>query len=379
MTRVCAFLAGALLTGVAGIPAAKADYERHGWYFGLEAGAVVVEDSELPALGYDLVSFDSQLGPDAYGVIARAGYAFEGHWRLELEGGYRHNGIDEVDVAFGPNAALGPVAVDGGRLREFTGFANALYEIPLARRWSLNLGAGIGFDNVSLDIPDTDGAGGMAAISVDNTVLAGQGIAGLSYKLSQHWDLTLNYRYLHAADVTLGGEVCSSSFSVSNLIAVFVVVPPVTCIPENDSLAMTKHTATIGLVYGFDSPPETVVVPPTPPAPPVRVKQFIIFFGFNKCNITAEADAVLSEAAASARENGAARVTIVGHTDTVGTQAANQKLSECRANAARSNLVSKGVPEASISASGKGESELMVQTGDGTKEPQNRRATINVD
>ena len=107
-------------------------------------------------------------------------------------------------------------------------------------------------------------------------------------------------------------------------------------------------------------------------------KQFIIFFGFNKCNITAEADSVLSEAASAAKSGGSASVTIVGHTDTVGSPAYNQKLSECRANAAKSNLVGKGVPEGAISASGKGESELMVQTGDGVKEPQNRRATIDL-
>lgn len=368
----------AIVLAASGISSAQADYERHGWYFGLEAGAVIVEDSELPALGYESIKFDRQFGTDAYGVLGRVGYAFEGNWRLELEGGYRHNGIDEIDVAYGPNAGLGYISVDGGRLREFTGFINALYDIPLSRRWSLNLGGGIGFDNVSLDIPDIDGLGGMAPISIDNTVLAGQGIAGLAYKLSQHWDLTLNYRYLNAAEVSLTGEVCSSGFSAASLAVVFVVVPPVTCIPETDSLAMTKHTVSIGLVYGYDAPEEAPVVTPEPIIPP-RVKQFIIFFGFNKCNITAEADAVLSEAAASAREGGSARVSIVGHTDTVGTPAANQKLSECRANAARANLVSKGVSENSISASGKGESELMVQTGDGTKEPQNRRATIGVE
>ena len=38
----------------------------------------------------------------------------------------------------------------------------------------------------------------------------------------------------------------------------------------------------------------------------------------------------------------------------------------------------KGIPEGTISASGKGETELMVQTGDGVKEPQNRRATIDL-
>ena len=56
----------------------------------------------------------------------------------------------------------------------------------------------------------------------------------------------------------------------------------------------------------------------------------------------------------------------------------NQKLSECRADAVKSNLVDKGVPADKISASGRGESELRVQTGDGVREPQNNRVTIEL-
>ena len=87
---------------------------------------------------------------------------------------------------------------------------------------------------------------------------------------------------------------------------------------------------------------------------------------------------MLSEAASAAKSMGSASVTIVGHTDTVGSPKYNQKLSECRAHAAESNLVGKGVPQGAISASGKGETELMVQTSDNVKEPQNRRATVDL-
>jgi OmpA-OmpF porin, OOP family len=108
------------------------------------------------------------------------------------------------------------------------------------------------------------------------------------------------------------------------------------------------------------------------------VKSYIVFFGFAKCNITSEADAVLSEAASAAKSQGSASVKIVGHTDTVGSPAYNQRLSECRAGAAKSSLVSKGIPDSAISTTGKGETELLVQTGDSVKEPQNRRATVDL-
>ena len=86
----------------------------------------------------------------------------------------------------------------------------------------------------------------------------------------------------------------------------------------------------------------------------------------------------MGEAASTAKTVGSASVVIVGHTDTVGSNAYNQKLSQCRANAAKTNLVAKGISAGSISTNGRGEDELLVKTGDGVKEPQNRRATIDL-
>jgi outer membrane protein OmpA-like peptidoglycan-associated protein len=48
------------------------------------------------------------------------------------------------------------------------------------------------------------------------------------------------------------------------------------------------------------------------------------------------------------------------------------------AGAAKSGLVAKGVPAEAISTSGRGESKLLVETGDNVKQPQNRRATIDL-
>ena len=90
------------------------------------------------------------------------------------------------------------------------------------------------------------------------------------------------------------------------------------------------------------------------------------------------ADQVLSEAANAARQLGSVSVEISGHTDTVGSARANQKLSECRANAAKTNLIGKGISQNMISATGYGETKLWVQTGDGVKEPQNRRANVDL-
>jgi len=241
-------------------------------------------------------------------------------------------------------------------LRNYTAMVNAIWDAPISAKWALSLGAGVGIDHVRL----ADTFYGFAE-SDTNTVFAAQGLAGLTYQMSTHWDLFMNYRYLWADQPSLTLAHCVR-----------------TCFNVSDNVDIVKHTLSIGFRYGFDEPPAPapVVAPPMMAPPPPA--HFIIFFGFNKCNITAEADSVLSEAASAAKSMGSASVTIVGHTDTVGSPKYNQKLSECRANAAASNLVGKGVPQGAISASGKGETELMVQTGDGVKEPQNRRDTIDL-
>ncbi|NJN37414.1 MAG: hypothetical protein HC794_10705, partial [Nitrospiraceae bacterium] len=67
-------------------------------------------------------------------------------------------------------------------------------------------------------------------------------------------------------------------------------------------MEISKHTVTLGFRYGFQAeaaPPPPP--PPPPPADPVKPKQFIIFFGFDRCDITAEADRVLTDAANTAK------------------------------------------------------------------------------
>ncbi len=308
--------------------AANADAARHGWYMGLEGAWVHVNDTSLGATSFE---FENR-----WGAMATLGHAFHDKFRFEFEFGYRNNDLGQVNN----------VSVSDGDITNWTVMANFLYDEPIAERWLVNLGVGVGIDKVRLDreIPGTD----------SDAVLAAQGIVGLTHRLSDHWDLALTYRYLWAD----GPEL----------------------FPANLEMDVTKHTVALGFRYGYDDPPPppAPAPPPPPAAPPPPPKQFIIFFGFNKCSITAEADAVLTEAAASAKSTGSAAVRIVGHTDTVGSNAANQKLSECRANAAKSNLVGKGVADGAISTSGKGEAELTVQTGDNVKEPQNRRATVDL-
>jgi outer membrane protein OmpA-like peptidoglycan-associated protein len=106
------------------------------------------------------------------------------------------------------------------------------------------------------------------------------------------------------------------------------------------------------------APPARPAPPPPPPPPAPRESKKIILrginFDFNKSNIKREFVPVLDEAAQILRDNPSVRVTIEGYTDSRGTDAYNQKLSQRRANAVKNYLVSKGVEASLLDAVGRG-------------------------
>ena len=108
------------------------------------------------------------------------------------------------------------------------------------------------------------------------------------------------------------------------------------------------------------------------------VKTFIVFFDFDKSNLTSEAQKVVAEAVDTAKKMGMVRVLVTGHTDTVGSRAYNQGLSERRAGSVKAEMVRLGLSEGEITTVGKNFSEPLVPTGPGVREPQNRRAVIDL-
>jgi outer membrane protein OmpA-like peptidoglycan-associated protein len=114
--------------------------------------------------------------------------------------------------------------------------------------------------------------------------------------------------------------------------------------------------------------------PPTPMSPGVHKYQ--IFFEFDKSTITPEAAGVIRQAADDARAGNATRISLTGHTDTVGTAGYNQGLSERRADSVQRLLISDGIPSGEITTRGVGKTDLLVPTPDGVREPQNRRVEI---
>jgi hypothetical protein len=103
-----------------------------------------------------------------------------------------------------------------------------------------------------------------------------------------------------------------------------------------------------------------------------------VYFGFNADDLSPDARATVDAAAADFRETGSTSISIVGHTDTVGSDEYNRALSERRAEAVRDAMVAQGVPASEITLAWRGEQDLAVQTGEGVRERLNRRAEISV-
>jgi OmpA-OmpF porin, OOP family len=108
------------------------------------------------------------------------------------------------------------------------------------------------------------------------------------------------------------------------------------------------------------------------------VKTFIVFFDFDKSNLTPEALSVVQEAVKTAKTSGMVKVLITGHTDTVGSDSYNQGLSVRRATTVKDEMVHEGMDGSTISIEGKSFHDPLVPTGPGVREPQNRRAVIDL-
>lgn len=117
---------------------------------------------------------------------------------------------------------------------------------------------------------------------------------------------------------------------------------------------------------------------PCPEPEKPMVTEYLIFFDFDRSEITPEAAEIVRSASSAAQGMSAARVEVVGHTDTSGNPIYNQGLSERRAAATESELIVNGVSPVVITTEGRGETDLLVQTADGVREPSNRRAEINL-
>lgn len=139
-------------------------------------------------------------------------------------------------------------------------------------------------------------------------------------------------------------------------------------------------------VPGCDGALVAAAPAPAAPAPapaPVPTAEKVTFaadafFDFDKATLKPEGKAKLDDLASKLGSLNLEVIIAVGHTDSIGSDAYNQKLSVRRAEAVKSYLVGKGVDEKRVYTEGKGEKQPVATNKTAAGRAQNRRVEIEV-
>lgn len=118
---------------------------------------------------------------------------------------------------------------------------------------------------------------------------------------------------------------------------------------------------------------------PPPPPPPPPAPSFVIEdvnFDFDKSTLKPGAISTLDQVAAELKEQGGVGYEVAGFTDSVGSDAYNQGLSERRAKSVADYLVQQGVSPGQLSVRGYGESNPVASNSDSAGRAQNRRVEV---
>ena len=370
MKKIAFFLASA--AAIAAVPAQARDGQP---YIGVNGGVLLEDQVDVDLATTDpqvnAAFADTELGIDADVVI---GYDF-GAFRLEAEGGYKRAGYDGLTVVNsgilpgGLTVPSGTVVQNEEDLTIWSGMVNGLVEFGSDDGFQVFGGGGVGFAN--LDLP-VEVAGVGTVIDDSSTEFAWQLLAGARLAITDNLDLGVKYRYFVIDGFELeaaNGSPIEADFASHSVLASLtynfgrkaepapVIVPP----------APTPVAP---------PPPPPVVAPPPPPRPTCNTGPYIVFFDFDRSDITAEAASILNNAVTAYANCGNARVMLAGHTDTSGRATYNEALAERRNASVRSYMTGRGVAAGQITGEAFGETQPRVPTADGVREAQNRRVEV---
>ncbi|HEY0621763.1 OmpA family protein [Sphingomonas sp.] len=341
------------------------------WYVGVEGGAMIVED-----INFDIgatpgaSTVDHNYGWDVGGVI---GYDLGG-FRIEADVSYRRATVDGYRATVSTpvyNAAgalvnfpSGNYDYAGGSSSALSFMVNGLLDFGDDDGVQGFIGGGAGVSRVKADYGLNDNG---SFLDDSDTVFAWQVLAGLRQPISDNIDVTLKYRFFNADNVKLV-DVTGRQFDGR----------------------FRSHSILGGITFNFGEPPAPpppppveVPPPPPPPAPPppppppvCTPGPYIVFFEWDKSDITPEAAGILDNAISAYQNCGNAQVMLAGHADRSGSASYNVGLSQRRADSVRAYLTGRGIADGTISSEAFGESRPRVETADGVRELQNRRVEI---
>ena len=344
-----------------------------GLYIGAGAGGNILQTEAVHRgpIGFGHGSdYRFNAGPVVVGSI---GYGLAGTGlRFELQGAGYENKINKLKTG-----GFGSVQTSaGGDEYKYGVFGNVLYDIPL-NSFGLNapvfpyvgVGAGYVHNQFNNGHISTIGANGVTnqflRTTGQNDNVGVQGIVGVSFPVYDYVPglaFTAEYRFMD--------EVTNRSYRGQLFRATGKVA-------EKQSISDDmNHSVLLGVRYAFNTPAPIPPVVVTPPPTVTEARTYLVFFDWDRADLTARARQIIAEAASASTRTRTTNIEVQGNADLSGTHAYNQRLSLRRAQTVAAELVRDGVPRTAISIQAFGDSRPLVATAPGVREPQNRRVAI---
>jgi len=350
-----------------------------GLYVGAGAGVNITQSRQVKEVFFPgnpafNTSSGSVKGSTGFVGLVSLGWGFGNGLRTEVEGNYRNN------RNHGFSGAGGFPTGGGFTEQKWAGMFNVLYDFNGLTPWFVPyVGVGIGWAGTSEKWKEYNSVG-INGVAAPGALLAGgkstqgsyayQAILGAAMPLGNYAPglaFTAEYRFFGtgAGERSYSGTLTGPAATV-----------PGGSIPAAVRLGRSyDHSILLGLRYNFGvappPPPPVAAVPAQAPA-----RSYLVFFDWDKATLTDRARQIIKEAADNSTRVQYTRIEVNGYTDTSGTPKYNQGLSVRRAQAVAAELVKDGVPRNAIAIQGFGDTHLLVPTGPGVREPQNRRVEI---
>ena len=377
------FLAATFLLTPIALQAQTLGYPVSGLYIGAAGGFNIKANPSVKNLSSSLsagtglstpnLNLSTGIGAAAAGTI---GYGLGNGLRIELE--YRYASNPFTRVSGNNRSGVGASTGTSGSEQIGGPMVNLDYDFLGVAPWVVPyIGVGIGYQRARLSDFSTVPAGTTAitaalapTITSNDTraAFAAQGILGAAFPIAAVPGLAITTEYRFMA--LTGTRTYNAGLTIQTPSG------PQTRFGSFQLGHDYNNTFLFGIRYNFGVRPA-----PPPPAPaavpaPAPTRSYLVFFDWDKYDLTDRARQIIAEAAANSTKVQYTRIEVNGYTDTSGTPKYNQGLSIRRANAVKAELIKDGVPEGAITAKGFGDTVLLVATGPGVREPQNRRVEI---
>lgn len=370
----------ALFAAAATLALAPAAHAYQGVYGAIGAGlSYIGPDRDFESAGPPL-AFDSEADyENGIGVYTALGHEGAGGWRKEFEFSYRTNDLRHF-AGDGINFTGWNENTVEGDIQSMAFMFNLIKNFSSDGKVTPYVGVGAGMARLKADYigADPSFSGGFGSLNVQDKAweFAYQGIAGLAFELAEGLALDLSYRYFATLDPDFSGTLAGVATQFDQ--------------------EYNSHSLFAGLRWNFGaSTPapqykdcwdgsSVPVASDCPPQPmdetaanldPINV---IVYFDYDKSNLTPEASNLIKEAAARALANDVETVVVSGHADRSGGSAYNQTLSERRGSVVREALIANGIAADRIRMEAYGEDRPAKPTEDGVREPLNRRTEVTI-